>query len=71
MDIQDYNVDKTIGGKVADAAWRKRLHIPYDTTYLPVWNGDTVRLPYEIEQEIPTDTNMLKKRIESNEFLQK
>lgn len=43
--------------------------MPYDERYLPVWNGDTVRLPHEIEQEIPVDTNFIKKRIKTNQNL--
>jgi hypothetical protein len=45
--------------------------MPYDENLLPVWNGDTVRLPYELEQEIPTDTNFIKDRIQANKELQK
>ena len=70
QDIPEYKVGNSLGEKVADAAWRKRLNIPYDTTYLPIWNGDTVRLPYELEMEIPTDTNFLKERIQRNKDLQ-
>lgn len=69
--IKDYIVGNSIGEKVADAAWAKRLNMPYDENLLPVWNGDTVRLPYEIEQEIPTDTTFIKDRIQANKELQK
>lgn len=69
--IKDYIVGNSIGEKVADAAWAKRLNMPYDENLLPVWNGDTVRLPYELEQEIPTDTNFIKDRIQANKELQK
>ena len=66
---KDYIVGNSIGEKVADAAWAKRLNMPYDENLLPIWNGDTVRLPYELEQEIPTDTNFIKNRIKANKEL--
>lgn len=54
---------------VADAAWRKRLGLPYDSKFLPE-NGDgTVRLPKNIEQEMPTDTTFIKERIQKNKKL--
>lgn len=59
---------------VADAAWRKYNKLPYDDKYLPKGEPDTrggweetVRLPPELEKEIPTDTTMLKNRIAANE----
>ena len=67
---RDYKVGDTQGEKTAIAAWAKRLGIPYDEQDLPVYNGDTVRLPYSLEQEIPIDTNLLKNRIEQNKALQ-
>ena len=70
-DTKEYNVGNTLGARVAEAAWAKRLSMPYDENLLPVWNGDTVRLPHEIEQEIPTDTNFIKNRIQANKDLQK
>lgn len=69
--IKDWKTGNTIGERVADAAWRKRLGIPYDTTYLPTWNGDTIRLPKELEMEIPVDTNFVKNKISNNEKLLK
>lgn len=54
---------------VADAAWRKYLGYTYDERLLPTFNGDTVSLPKQLEQEIPVDTNMLKQRIANNEAL--
>ena len=59
----EYEVENTLGNKVADAAWRKRLGLSYDDKYLPIFNGDTVRLPKQLEREIPTDTTKLKQRI--------
>jgi hypothetical protein len=52
---------------VADAAWAKRLGLEYNQNAL-IDNGDgTVRLPASLENEIPTDTLMLKQRIADNE----
>ena len=67
---RDYKVGDTQGEKTAMAAWAKRLGIPYDEKDLPVYNGDTVTLPYSLVQEIPYDTNMLKNRIQQNKALQ-
>lgn len=61
---KNYELDGSLGDYVTDAAWRKRLQLPYDDIYLPVWNGDTVSLPRELEMEIPIDTNLVKQRIE-------
>lgn len=69
-DFKDYTLDNTIGDLTTDAAWRKRLQLPYDETLLPVWNGDTVSLSRPLELEIPIDTNLVKDRINyaKNEF---
>lgn len=69
-DVPEYKVGNTLGERVAQAAWAKRLDMPYDETLLPIWNGDTVSLPKELEREIPTDTNFVKKRIQANKELQ-
>ena len=69
QDNMDYSVGTQIGDSVADAAWRKRLGLSYDSKFLPKFNGDTVRLPKQLEMEIPTDTNVLKKRIARTEEL--
>ena len=69
QDNMEYSVGTQVGDSVADAAWRKRLGLSYDNKFLPTFNGDTVRLPKQLELEIPTDTNMLKKRIASTEEL--
>ena len=71
QDNMEYSVGTQIGDSVADAAWRKRLGLSYDSKFLPKFNGDTVRLPKQLEMEIPTDTNMLKKRIANTERLMK
>lgn len=70
-DQMDYEVGNSLGAKVADAGWRKRLGLEYENQYLPVFNGDTVRLPKKLEMEIPTDTIMLKNRIAATEKLMK
>lgn len=69
-DFKDYTLNNTIGDLTSDAAWRKRLQLPYDETLLPVWNGDTVSLSRPLELEIPIDTNLVKDRINyaQNEF---
>lgn len=69
QDKREYNIAPTIGNRTAEAAWAKRLGLPYDRQLLPVWNRDTVRLSKELEQEIPVDTNMLKQRIANTEKL--
>ncbi len=69
QDNMEYSVGTQVGDSVADAAWRKRLGLSYDNKFLPSFNGDTVRLPKQLELEIPTDTNMLKKRIARTEEL--
>ena len=70
---RQYNIGPTLADSVSDAAWRKYLHMPYDKKFLPDGekNGifNTVRLPEEIEKEIPTDTTMLKDRIKANQKL--
>ena len=66
-DQMEYEVGDDLPDRVSDAAWRKRLGYMYDTKLLPRYNGDTVRLPKQIELEIPTDTNKLKERIALNE----
>ena len=54
---------------VADAAWRKRLGLEYDSEFLPE-NGDgSVRLPKYLEAEIPIDSTMIQQRIADNERL--
>jgi len=52
---------------VADAAWRKRLGFSYDKTLLIDNPDGSVHLPKQIEKEILTDKNFLKKRIKLNE----
>ena len=61
-DKMEYEVGEDIPSRVSDAAWRKRLGYDYDESLL-IPNGNSVRLPVELEQEIPTDTTMLKNRI--------
>lgn len=67
---KNYTLNNTVGDLTSDAAWRKRLQLPYDETLLPVWNGDTVSLSRPLELEIPIDTNLVKDRINyaQNEF---
>ena len=66
---REYELGETLSDSVSDAAWRKRLCLGYYPKFLPTYNGDTVRLPKKLEMEIPTDTNLLKSRIEQNEKL--
>lgn len=69
-DVPEYKIGNTLGERVAQAAWAKRLDMPYDETMLPTWNGDTVSIPKELEKEIPVDTNLIKRRIQANKELQ-
>lgn len=66
---RDYELGPELSDSVSDAAWRKRLGLKYDNKFLPVWNGDTVSLPKQLESEIPTDTTFLKNRIARTEEL--
>ena len=61
-DKLEYELGEDLPSRVSDAAWRKRLGYDYDNTLL-IPNGTSFRLPKELEQEIPTDTTMLKDRI--------
>ena len=64
----EYERGQDIGSRVSDAAWRKRLGYDYDESILPAYDGG-VRLPLEVEQEIPVDTTFLKDRIKRTEEL--
>lgn len=59
----------TVTDSVADAGWRKRLGLSYNSKFLPNNKDGSVRLPKYVEDEIPTDTVMLKKRIKANQQL--
>lgn len=50
----------------SNAAWAKRLGQPYNEKDLPKNNDGSYRLPYDKEQQIATDTNFIKKRINLN-----
>ena len=64
---RDYSYQRFVQDPAADAAWAKRLGLPYDTDIL-IDNGDgSVRLSKELEAQIPVDTLFLKKRIADNE----
>lgn len=53
----------------SEAAWAKRMGMPYDES-LVINNGDnSYRLSRQYEQEIPVDTVAIKKRIEANQKL--
>lgn len=73
-DTQDYRIHDT-GQAVSDAAWRKYLGLEYDENILPqgvfddrsTYGNNTVRLPKDLELEIPVDTNLIKNRISANE----
>ena len=73
QDRKEWEVGPSLGDSVSDAAWRKRLGYPYNDKFLiPVTEDrNTVRLPKDIEAEIPIDTTMLKQRISDNEVLMK
>lgn len=65
--INPDSMNYTVTDSVADAAWRKRLGLSYNDKFLVPNKDGSVRLPRNIEIEIPTDTTMLKKRIAANE----
>ena len=56
-------MDYSVTDSVADAGWRKRLGLSYNSKFLPSNKDGSVRLPKNIEAEIPIDTMVLKKRI--------
>lgn len=62
VDELEYELGNDLPSRVSDAAWRKRLGYNYNDSLL-IPNGNAVRLPVDIEREIPTDTTMLKNRI--------
>ena len=66
---KDYSYSRMYEDKAADAAWAKRLGLPYDTTILVDNPDGSVHLAKYLEDEIPTDTNSIKKRIADNEEL--
>ena len=71
----DYQVLPALGDSVSNAAWRKYLGLSYDSKFLPKgvpddrtsYGTNTVRLPKQLEDEIPTDTTFIKDRIARNE----
>ena len=65
--INPDSMNYTVTDSVADAAWRKRLGLSYNDKFLIPNKDGSVRLPKNVEMEIPTDTTMLKKRIAANE----
>ena len=54
---------------LAEAAWAKRLGLPYDTSILISNNDGTFKLNDNYEQELPIDTNFYKTRIANNKSL--
>ena len=56
---------------VEEAAWKKRLNLPYDKKYLPDNADGSVRLPDSLGSQIVTDTNFVKNRIAEQQALQK
>lgn len=71
----DYKTLPALGDSVSNAAWRKYLGLNYDPKFLPTgvpddrtdYGTNTVRLPKQLEKEIPTDTTFIKNRIAENE----
>lgn len=66
---EDYPYRRVHADKAADAAWAKRLGLPYDNTVLIDNPDGSVHLADYLENEIPTDTTFLKTRIADNEKL--
>lgn len=69
MQDTTYNYSRDIIDESADAAWAKRLGLPYNETLLVSNPDGTVKLSKSLEEEIPTDTVFLKNRIEANKTL--
>lgn len=71
----NYSVAPSLGDSVSNAAWRKYLGLSYNPKFLPKgvpddrtnYGSNTVRLPKELENEIPVDTTFIKNRIARNE----
>jgi len=61
-----YKAYDEVTDKVSDAAWRKRLDLPYNNKYLPKNPDGSVRMPLANEQQILLDTMALKKRMRVN-----
>lgn len=68
---KEYAYQRTHINPAADAAWAKRLGLPYDSTLLIDNTDGSVHLSPVLEAEIPTDTAFLKDRIVANEKLSK
>lgn len=66
---RDYKYRRKYQEPTADAAWAKRLGLPYDSTLLIANPDGSVHLSEQLEKEIPTDTVFLKNRIADNEKL--
>jgi hypothetical protein len=64
-----YKYTRDIIDESSDAAWAKRLGLPYDETLLISNPDSSVRLSKKLENEIPIDTVFLKNRIADNATL--
>lgn len=65
----NYSYRRKYNDKAADAAWAKRLGLPYNNTILIDNLDGSVHLAEYLENEIPTDTTFIKTRIADNEKL--
>lgn len=73
--VPSYQIRPELGDSVTKAAWRKYLGLSYDENLLPVgvpddrtsYRDNTVRLPKQLENEIPVDTSFIKDRIARNQ----
>lgn len=68
---KDYKYRRVKKDPTADAAWAKRLELPYDSTLLISNPDGSVHLSEQLENEIPTDTTFIKQRIADNNRLLK
>ena len=68
---KDYKYRRVRKDPTADAAWAKRLELPYDSTLLISNPDGSVHLSEQLENEIPTDTTFIKQRIADNNRLLK
>lgn len=63
-DKMDYTIGNDLGSKISDAAFRKRLDLPYDKKYLIDNKDGSVSLPKEAFKDIVLDKKVVRNRID-------